>query len=97
MEKLLHTRLCMLVVFTTNLRVIQWTNQIRFSKEMELNFSNYPKMEMSMKQHQNRHINMLFVWMKQEHIDKRTVYRDIDICVSDLTALLFGVGGIENL
>lgn len=34
---------------------------------------------------------------KQEHIDKRTVYRDIDICVSDLTALLFGVGGIENL
>lgn len=34
---------------------------------------------------------------KQENIDKRTVYRDIDICVSDLTALLFGVGGIENL
>lgn len=34
---------------------------------------------------------------KQEHIDKRTVYRDIEICVSDLTALLFGIGGIENL
>ena len=34
---------------------------------------------------------------KQGHIDKRTVYRDIDICVSDLTALLFGVGGIEDL
>lgn len=34
---------------------------------------------------------------KREHIDKRTVYRDIDICVSDLTALLFGVGGIESL
>lgn len=32
---------------------------------------------------------------RQEHIDKRTVYRDIDICVADLTALLFGVGGIE--
>lgn len=34
---------------------------------------------------------------KQEHIDKRTVYRDVDICVADLTALFFGVGGIENL
>lgn len=34
---------------------------------------------------------------KQEHIDKRTVYRDIDICVADLTALFFGVGGIKNL
>ena len=34
---------------------------------------------------------------QQEHIDKRTVYRDIDMCVADLTALLFGVGGIENL
>lgn len=34
---------------------------------------------------------------KQEHIDKRTVYRDIDICAADLTALFFGVGGIENL
>lgn len=34
---------------------------------------------------------------KQENIDKRTVYRDIDICTSDLTALLFGVGGIESL
>lgn len=33
----------------------------------------------------------------QEHIDKRTVYRDVDICAADLTALLFGIGGIENL
>lgn len=34
---------------------------------------------------------------KQEHIDKRTVYKDIDVCAADLTALLFGVGGIESL
>ena len=34
---------------------------------------------------------------KRENIDKRTVYRDVDICVEDLTALLFGVGGIESL
>lgn len=34
---------------------------------------------------------------KQEHIDKRTVYKDIDVCAADLTALLFGVGGIENV
>lgn len=34
---------------------------------------------------------------KQEHIDKRTVYKDIDVCAADLTALLFGVGGIERL
>lgn len=34
---------------------------------------------------------------RSEHIDKRTVYRDIDICVADLTALFFGVGGIEQL
>lgn len=33
----------------------------------------------------------------KENIDKRTVYRDVDICVADLTALLFGVGGIENI
>lgn len=32
---------------------------------------------------------------KAENIDKRTVYKDIDVCVADLTALLFGVGGIE--
>lgn len=32
---------------------------------------------------------------KREDIDKRTVYRDVDICVADLTALLFGVEGIE--
>lgn len=34
---------------------------------------------------------------KQEHIDKRTVYKDIDVCAADLTALFFGVGGIEGL
>lgn len=33
----------------------------------------------------------------RENIDKRTVYRDIDVCVADLTALFFGVGGIESL
>lgn len=34
---------------------------------------------------------------KREHIDKRTVYKDIDVCAADLTALFFGVGGIERL
>lgn len=34
---------------------------------------------------------------RQEHIDKRTVYKDIDVCAADLTALFFGVGGIEQL
>lgn len=34
---------------------------------------------------------------KRENIDKRTVYKDIDVCAADLTALFFGVGGIENL
>ena len=34
---------------------------------------------------------------KQEHIDKRTVYKDIDLCAADLTTLFFGVGGIERL
>lgn len=34
---------------------------------------------------------------KQEHIDKRTVYKDIDVCAADLTALFFGVGGTERL
>ena len=34
---------------------------------------------------------------KQEHIDKRTVYKDINVCAADLTALFFGVGGIERL
>lgn len=33
---------------------------------------------------------------KREDIDKRTVYRDVDICVADLTTLLFGVEGIED-
>lgn len=31
-----------------------------------------------------------------KHIDKRTVYKDIDVCISDLTALMFGVSGIER-
>ena len=34
---------------------------------------------------------------KRERIDKRTVYKDIDICAADLTALFVGVGGIESL
>lgn len=34
---------------------------------------------------------------RRENIDKRTVYKDIDICAADLTTLFFGVGGIENL
>lgn len=34
---------------------------------------------------------------KQEHIDKRTVYKDIDVCAADLTALFFGAGGIERI
>lgn len=33
---------------------------------------------------------------EKEHIDKRTVYKDIDVCVSDLTTLFFGIGGIET-
>lgn len=32
----------------------------------------------------------------RERIDKRTVYRDVDVCVTDLTALFFGVGGIDD-
>lgn len=34
---------------------------------------------------------------RRERIDKRTVYKDVDICSADLTALFFGVGGIEEL
>lgn len=34
---------------------------------------------------------------KRENIDKRTIYKDIDICAADLTALFFGVGGIEEM
>lgn len=34
---------------------------------------------------------------RRENIDKRTVYKDIDICAADLTTLFFGVGGIESL
>lgn len=33
---------------------------------------------------------------RREHIDKKTVYRDIDKCVADLTALFFGVAGIDG-
>lgn len=31
-----------------------------------------------------------------ENIDKRTVYKDIDAAVADLTVLFFGIGGLEN-
>ena len=34
---------------------------------------------------------------QQESIDKRTVYKDIEVCVADMTTLLFGVGGIEKM
>lgn len=34
---------------------------------------------------------------KQEGVDKRTVYRDVDLCISDLTVLFFGIEGIEGL
>lgn len=33
----------------------------------------------------------------EENIDKRTVYKDIDACITDLTCLFFGVSGIEEL
>lgn len=33
---------------------------------------------------------------EREHIDKRTVYKDIDACISDLTTLFFGIGGLED-
>ena len=33
---------------------------------------------------------------KAENIDKRTVYKDIDACISDLTCLFFGVSGIVD-
>lgn len=32
-----------------------------------------------------------------EHIDKRTVYRDIDAATASLTMLMFGICGIEKL
>ncbi len=32
---------------------------------------------------------------EEEHVDKRTVYRDIDACTADLATLLFGVGAME--
>lgn len=32
-----------------------------------------------------------------EHIDKRTVYKDIDATIADMTMLLFGIEGIEKL
>jgi len=33
---------------------------------------------------------------KDENIDRRTIYKDIDICVMDLTVLFFGVAGLEK-
>ena len=32
-----------------------------------------------------------------ENIGERTVYKDIDACVSDLSTLFFGIGALENL
>lgn len=34
---------------------------------------------------------------KQEDIAKRTVYKDIDACLEDLTVLLFGIDGIDDI
>lgn len=34
---------------------------------------------------------------EREHIDKRTVYKDIDAAAACLTTLLYGISGIENL
>ena len=34
---------------------------------------------------------------QQEHIDRRTIYKDIDVCVNDLTALLWGIDGVDKL
>lgn len=31
----------------------------------------------------------------EQHIDKRTVYKDLDAVISDLTPLLFGISGVE--
>ena len=33
---------------------------------------------------------------KKENINRRTVYKDIDCCVADLTALLFGIDGVSR-
>ena len=33
---------------------------------------------------------------KAEHIDKRTVYRDIDVAVERISALIFGINGLKN-
>lgn len=33
----------------------------------------------------------------KENIDKRTVYKDIDTCIADLTTLLFGIDGIVKM
>ena len=33
----------------------------------------------------------------EEYIDKRTVYRDVDVAVEKLTALIFGVDGLNTL
>ena len=34
---------------------------------------------------------------EQESINRRTVYRDVDAAVEDLTMLLFGIDGVEKL
>lgn len=32
---------------------------------------------------------------ERENISKRTVYKDLDICIADLTSLLFGIDGLK--
>lgn len=34
---------------------------------------------------------------KKENIGERTVYKDIDVCVNDLSTLFFGIGALENM
>lgn len=33
----------------------------------------------------------------EENITERTVYKDIDVCVNDLSTLFFGIGALENM
>ena len=32
----------------------------------------------------------------RENIDKRTVYKDLEACIADLTTLFFGIDGLEK-
>lgn len=38
-----------------------------------------------------------YIIAERENVDKRTVYRDIDTAVENLTLLLFGISGIDRL